>query len=209
MRSENFFQGIPLLNRSYDWEDQKIITLAIAFPVICILLSLVYQPQVLLFILFGYMTAVVGFVMACVFIRRDKLLQEDDLVYRYVAANSPQLVIVHRLADNTNIFVSPNVENILGYTVETVMNQFISFIIHPKDRKRFTAHLVQQRLLQQIQFECNVRVVRAMDTDLSMCITGHIIKGEDKRAKYVVLNFKAGKCVGITQVSQNPRKQIH
>lgn len=87
--------------------------------------------------------------------------QELELGYRQLVEQLPLVVYVDELTDNSaNIYTSPQVEPMLGYTVEEWVSDPDLFVkvLHPDDRERVLAEV--KRSNEELQpFACEYRLV--------------------------------------------------
>ena len=100
-------------------------------PLVCMLFLLEWQPQILIFIFLGYSSAIIGFMFARTTLVRDKLLKEEDQLFRKVVNYLGDVVIVHRMNDHSNVFVSPSIQDTLGFSSKEIICKYGTFIIHP------------------------------------------------------------------------------
>jgi len=127
---------------------------------------------VLVFIFLGYSTFAIGYLFARQRNQKDLDEQQTELALDLVIRSMGGVVMIHRMEDHTNIFVSPQIKSILGYEPAYVLRKYTTFIVHPDDRKLLIPFLKIEILQQQPRFSLLVRV-RKVDGDyISMQING-------------------------------------
>jgi PAS domain S-box-containing protein len=81
----------------------------------------------------------------------EQALLEGQELLRGIMAMSPTITHVDDLVRMRQIYTSPSVEAILGYTPQAIRamgHDLAGTIIHPDDRERFEAHLVKLKYLK-------------------------------------------------------------
>jgi len=128
---------------------------------------------VLIFIFLGYSTFAIGYLFARQRNNKALLSAQNELAFDLVTRSMGEIVMIHRMEDHTNIFVSPQIKTVLGYDPELVLRKYTTFIIHPDDRKLLIPFLKIEILQRQPQFSILVRVRMVDGSYLRMRINGH------------------------------------
>jgi|TARA_R100000388_G_scaffold95031_2_gene86007 PAS domain S-box-containing protein len=75
----------------------------------------------------------------------EKQLQDQKELYRLISKNSADMICLHD-PDGTYKFVSPSVENLLGYTPKELVGKNPYEFFHPKDQERIKSESHQKAL---------------------------------------------------------------
>ncbi|MEL6862830.1 MAG: ATP-binding protein [Bacteroidota bacterium] len=177
-----------------DWtmrreENTKALYFALFVPLACMIFLLEWEPRILIFVFLGYSSGVIGFLLARSMIKSNQLLQPTDRLYRILAQNVGDLLIVHQLEDSSNVFVSPSIKGLLGYTPNEIICKYGTFLIHPDDRKNLSQYLQAQQLFRHPEFSCMLRVLKKDGQYLWMELSGKAVF-EEEDVKYAILSFR-------------------
>lgn len=162
-----------------------------------LLLSLLLIPfllnwniYVLVFIFLGFSTFAIGYLFARQRNQLDEQSEFKDLAFDLVLRSLGGVVMIHRMEDHTNVFVSPQIKSVLGYEPASVLRKYTTYIVHPDDRKFLIPHLKIAVLQEQPLFSIEVRV-RKVDGDyLTMRINGRgLADGHTGMITHTVLSF--------------------
>ncbi|MEM9921107.1 MAG: PAS domain S-box protein, partial [Bacteroidota bacterium] len=168
----------------------RALYLALILPLACMIFLLEWEPRVLVFVFLGYSSGVIGFLLARTMVEKDKLLKEEDILYRLLATNIGDLVIVHRMEDNSNVFVSPSIKAHLGYAPNEIICKYGTYIIHPDDRKQMSRKMSPEALQRNPSFNLTLRVQKKDNTYIWMELAGKAIPGESGETTYAILSFR-------------------
>lgn len=169
----------------------RVVFLVVFLPLACMLFLLEWEPKILIFVFLGYTSAVIGFLFARMTLVRDHLLKEEDKLYRMMANYIGDVVIVHRMDDHSNVFVSPSIEDVLGFQPNEIICQYGTFLIHEEDRKQLIQHLRLEALSRQPSFNCTLRVLKKDGGFIWMELSGKaILQENDNKIMYTILSFR-------------------
>ena len=169
----------------------QVVFFVVFLPLACMLFLLEWEPKILIFVFLGYTSAVIGFLFARMTLVRDHLLKEEDKLYRMMANYIGDVVIVHRMEDHSNVFVSPSIEDILGFQPNEIICQYGTFLIHEEDRKQLIQHLRLEALSRQPSFNCTLRVLKKDGGFIWMELSGKaILQENNNKILYTILSFR-------------------
>lgn len=171
--------------------DVRILFFVLIIPLTCMLFLLQWEPQILVFVFLGYTSAVIGFIFAKSTLVRDQLLSEEDQLYRMMVNYIGDVVIVHRMEDHSNVFVSPSIESVLGFSPDEIICKYGTFLIHPEDRKQLIQALRIESLERNPAFTITLRVQQKAGQFLWMELSGKaIVDPELDTISYTILSFR-------------------
>lgn len=156
--------------------------LVMAVLLLCAMLIPVFlnwNAYVLIFIFLGFSTFTIGYLFARQQNEKDLDFGEKLDVLNLLASSFGDILIIHRMEDHGNIFVSPGIKKILGYDPAFIRSKFTTFIIHPDDRKLLVPCLKMEQLLFCQEFELALRIRRFDGSYLPMLVSGQGIKDKE------------------------------
>ncbi|MEO1518655.1 MAG: ATP-binding protein [Bacteroidota bacterium] len=170
--------------------NNKALYLALILPLACMIFLLEWEPRVLVFVFLGYSSGVIGFLLARTMIEKDRLLKEEDVLYRMMANHISDMVIIHRLEDNNNVFVSPSISELLGYAPDEIICKFGTYLIHPDDRRQMQRKMHPEALSRNPEFVLSLRVQKKNKTFIWMELAGKAILDDQGQPNYTILSFR-------------------
>ncbi|MEM9824164.1 MAG: ATP-binding protein [Bacteroidota bacterium] len=177
--------------RSEERSDYRLLFFALFIPLTCMLFLLEWKPQILIFIFLGYTSAVIGFLLARTTLVRDQLLSEADKLYRLMVNYIDDVVIVHRMEDHSNVFVSPSIAGVLGFSPDEIICKYGTFLIHPGDRKKLIQHLKMEALEKNPSFTKMLRVQKKDGQYIWMELNGKAITDPESGViVYTIWSFR-------------------
>ena len=156
--------------------------LVMVLLLVCALLISVFlnwNAYVLIFIFLAFSTFSIGYFFARQQNVKDSSIGNKVSVLNLLSKSLGEVLIIHRMEDHGNIFVSPGIKQILGYDPEFIQNKFTTFIIHPDDRKLLVPKLRMEQLLVSNKFELPLRIRRVDGSYLPMLVSGKGIRSEE------------------------------
>lgn len=153
--------------------------LVLALLLLCALLIpafLNWNAYVLIFIFLGFSTFSIGYLLARQQNEKDDLMDNQQSILDLLSNSLGEILIIHRMEDHGNIFVSPGIKRILGYEPAFIRKKFTTFIVHPDDRKLLVPQLKVERLLNGEEFELPLRIRRFDGSYVLMFVRGRGIK---------------------------------
>lgn len=156
--------------------------LVMALLLVCALLIPVFlnwNAYVLIFIFLAFSTFSIGYLFARQQNEKDLTVGDKLSVLNLLCQSLGEILIIHRMEDHGNIFVSPGIKRILGYEPAYIRSKFTTFIIHPDDRKLLVPRLKMEQLLFCNEFELPLRIRRFDGSYLLMLVKGRGIKNEE------------------------------
>ena len=145
---------------------------------------------VLIFIFLGYSTFAIGYLFARQRNNKALLSEQNELAFDLMTRSLGEIVMIHRMEDHTNIFVSPQIKAVLGYEPELVLRKYTTFIIHPDDRKLLIPFLKIEILQRQPKFSILVRVRMVDGSYVRMRLNGHgVADAHTGMITHTVLSF--------------------
>ncbi len=156
--------------------------LVLVLLLVCALLIPVFlnwNAYVLIFIFLAFSTFSIGYLFARQENKKDLALGDQQRILNLLANSLGEIIIIHRMEDHGNIFVSPAIKQILGYEPDFIRNKFTTFIIHPDDRKLLVPKLKIEQLLSGKAFELPLRIRRVDGSYLPMLVRGKGIKNKE------------------------------
>lgn len=167
------------------------VVLLCLLPAIILPILFSGNAYIFVFIFLGYTAFAVGYLFARNQNRLDGNVENQTKALGLVLQAMGEIVLIHRMEDHSNIFVSPSVQTVLGYHPDFILKKFTTFIIHPDDRQLVVPRLKIESLQQTPVFEIEVRV-RMVDGDYkNMKLEGKGVADEyTGLIAYTVLLFK-------------------
>jgi len=156
--------------------------LVMVLLLVCALLIPVFlnwNAYVLIFIFLAFSTFSIGYLFARQENKKDQDLGDQHNILNLLSNSLGEILIIHRMEDHGNIFVSPTIKQILGYEPDFIRKKFTTFIIHPDDRKLLVPRLKMEQLLNNNEFELPLRVRRFDGSYLPMLVYGKGIKNQE------------------------------
>ncbi len=155
--------------------------LVVALLLVCALLISIFlnwNAHVLIFIFLAFSTFTIGYLFARQQNTKDLNIDNKLNVLNLLANSFGEVLIIHRMEDHGNIFVSAGIKQTLGYDPAYIRSKFTTFIIHPDDRKLLVPRLKMEQLLFKNKFELPLRIRRFDGSYVTMLIKGQGIKDE-------------------------------
>ena len=155
--------------------------LVVALLLLCALLIPVFlnwNAYVLIFIFLGFSTFMIGYLFARQQNTKDTNFDDQLNILNLLANSFGEILIIHRMEDHGNIYVSSGITKILGYDPTFIRNKFTTFIVHPDDRKLLVPRLKMEQLLFHNEFELPLRIRRFDGSYLTMLVKGRGIKDD-------------------------------
>jgi len=139
-------------------------TIRTIFLIILLFLVLFYfilewQPSVLIFILLGYSSAYIGFMLALNSSSANQTETLSDLI-EMQQQHMGGLGMVYGIASSQMEYVAPSITRILGFKPVELTSRFSTFLFHPKDRKSILSVLQQIEFQQIDQYRLEVLVLQ-------------------------------------------------
>ena len=166
------------------------IYLMALLPLAAMLVLSFWAPGLVVFVFLSCTAAITGFILALSPFFRDTFTSDADRVYRLLANNIDELIIVQRLSDEANVFVSPSIADLLAYDPEEIITSFGTFILHPEDRKQIKNRMSPEKLSNSSSFSRTVRVQKKDQTYLWMDLQAKAVFDDSGKADYVILAFR-------------------
>ncbi len=171
-------------------DKNKLIGIAMLSPLFIFFILLDWDISILIFILLSFAAAVTGFVFAKTKYGKALVSKEEELYHKMIAETSEDIVFIHRVKDKTNVFITPSVENVLGYAQERVVNRQSAFLVHPEDRKKMTKLIAFKSLRQETVLKTNLRIQEKGKEYKWMELRVTPIVSDSGEIEYAVLKFK-------------------
>ncbi|MEM1322856.1 MAG: ATP-binding protein [Bacteroidota bacterium] len=162
---------------------------ALFIPLACMLFLLEWEPRVFVFVFLAYSAGIIGFLTARQFLKKDQMTTEQDLLYRLMAENTADILILHRMEDNSNVYVSPSIKA-LGYAPDEIICKYGTYLLHPDDRRKLVQRLKLTKLQQNDSFLATLRVRNKDKSYVWMELKGKAIKDEQGQITHTLLALR-------------------
>ncbi len=167
----------------------RALYFALFIPLTCMLFLLEWEPRVFVFVFLAYSAAIIGFLIARYLMQKDEATTEQDVLYRLMAENTSDIVILHRMEDNSNVYVSPSISS-LGYQSDEIICKYGTYLIHPDDRRLLVQRLKMNKLKQNNRFLATLRVRSKDKSYIWMELKGQAIKDEKGQITHTLLSLR-------------------
>ena len=156
--------------------------LVMVLLLVCALLIPVFlnwNAYVLIFIFLAFSTFSIGYLFARQENKKDQKQGDQQSILNLLSSSLGEILIIHRMEDHGNIFVSPTIKQVLGYEPDFIRNKFTTFMVHPEDRKLLVPQLKMEQLLNDKTFELLLRIRRMDGSYVPMLVSGKGIKNKE------------------------------
>ncbi len=158
-------------------------------PITVVFFLMEWDLRALLFIMLGYVAALVGFMFAKTPMGKVLLTRDEELFHRMVAGSTEEILIVHHLHTGRNVFVTPSVKKILGYHPSHIVDRYGTFIIHSEDRNKMEKLLSSVR--SNTRLSSQLRVLEKGGKHRWMSVTIRQSQTDlDPKNKYLIWAFR-------------------
>jgi len=168
----------------------KLLAIAMVSPLIFFFILLDWDISILIFILLSFAAAMTGFIFAKTKYGKSLISKDEEMYFKMIADTSDDIVFIHRVRDKTNVYITPSVENVLGYAPSRVVNRQSAFLVHPEDRKKMTKLIAFKSLRQETVLKTKLRIQEKGKEYRWMELQVSPIATDDGEIEYAVLKFK-------------------
>ena len=169
---------------------QRLLFFIIFIPLVMLFFLLEWDFQVLVFILLGYSSAFLGFVVA-----RQK---EEKSLFSFNARRFNDLAIEHsddivlfsKHKNNEVLFASPSVYSILGYNPQVLKKQSIILLIHPEDRKIIQKQLSKASIAVTGGFTEKLRILKKNGEIVWMQFAAKLISNKFGQKPKIIIKLR-------------------
>ena len=177
--------------KTIEWGgSSKALYFALVIPIACMLFLLEWEPRVFVFIFLAYSAAVIGFLLARHFFNLDILRREEGHYFELMAEHSNEVLILHRMEDNSNVYISPSIEDFLGFAPDEILCKYGTFLLHPEDRKTLVQLMSGSSLQSSPVFTCTLRLRSKKGDYHWMEVCGKAIRDKGGQISHTLLSLR-------------------
>ena len=149
----------------------------------------VLNPDLIFSVVTGLALFAAGFVISNVFFLNASGKRED-LINRMIVHSSTDLFLIFKIKDGRFKYASPGLENLLGFEMSTVINQYDLSFVHPSDRFDFYNILDKNFLRLNRSFTSTLRMIKRDGSIRWIKIKGDVIVDASNQMENVILNMR-------------------
>jgi len=139
--TQHYFQDYKKQLVYFIYCNKRFLLLTALIPLICFFLLIEWNAAFILFLFLAYLSAFIGYFLASTPLILDHPISINMKYQRMLTENVSDVVVVYEAESKKVGYVTPSVNNVLGYAVNELRKKRFLFIVHPDDRKIFSRNI--------------------------------------------------------------------